>query len=235
MDVSTLPDCWRTALTADLQSAWFSELTTFVETERASHEVFPEPEDVFAALQLTPLKHVKVVILGQDPYHGVGQAHGLSFSVRHGVKLPPSLRNIYRELEEDLGVSTPQHGFLESWARQGVLLLNTVLTVRAHKANSHRKRGWEQFTDRIIKTVADSRHVVFMLWGNPAQKKSELIGQKHLIIQSAHPSPLSARRGFFGSRPFSRANTWLQSNGLGPINWELPAEAAGADGRLFPV
>lgn len=235
MDVSTLPDCWRTALAGDLQSDWFAELSAYVETERANHEVFPATEDVFCALRLTPLKQVKVVILGQDPYHDVGQAHGLSFSVRHGVKLPPSLRNIYRELEEDLGVTPPAHGFLESWARQGVLLLNTVLTVRAHEANSHRRRGWERLTDRIIRTVADNRHVVFMLWGNPAQKKSELIGQEHLIIQSAHPSPLSARRGFFGSRPFSKANTWLQSNGLDPVNWELPAEVADNDGGLFPV
>ncbi len=235
MDVSSLPACWQTALAADLDSDWFAELSEFVSAERQRSEVFPEEADVFTALQLTPLDRVKVVILGQDPYHDTGQAHGLSFSVRPGVKIPPSLRNIYRELREDLGVATPEHGFLEAWAKQGVLMLNTVLTVRAHEANSHRRRGWERFTDSVISTVAERRSAVFILWGRPAQKKKPLITGNQLILESAHPSPLSARTGFFDSKPFSKANAWLKANGQQVVNWELPAEAGGNEGWLFPV
>jgi uracil-DNA glycosylase len=184
--------------------------------------VFPDPEDVFNALHLTPLANVRVVVLGQDPYHGPGQAHGLSFSVRHGVAVPPSLRNIYKELGTDLGIEHPGHGNLEAWARNGVLLLNSVLTVRAHEAGSHRKRGWETFTDRIIGLVSDKPEpVVFILWGNFARSKAALISDRHHVIESPHPSPLSASRGFFDTKPFSRANAALMAAGRDPVDWTL--------------
>ncbi len=222
MRTETLPPCWQHALASEFGESYFADLRQFVLAERAGGQVFPPAADVFNAFQLTSLAEVKVLVLGQDPYHDVGQAHGLSFSVRQGVKPPPSLRNIFKELESDAGVSMPDHGCLESWARQGVLLLNTVLTVRAHAANSHRKRGWERFTDRVIDSVNAGPPVAFVLWGKPAQRKAERIDDRHLIIQSPHPSPLSARRGFFGSKPFSRINTFLTEQGSQPIDWSLP-------------
>jgi uracil-DNA glycosylase len=219
-----IPEGWRDALADELQKPYIPALEAFVEEERAHHTVFPPPEDVFAALEATPYDKVKVLILGQDPYHGEGQAHGLSFSVRPGVKPPPSLVNIYKELRDDLGVPIPKHGYLKHWAEQGILLLNTVLTVRANEAFSHRKQGWEKFTDAIIRKVSEkSEPVVFVLWGAPAQKKIELIDtSRHTVIQSAHPSPLSAKSGFFGSKPFSKVNDALSAAGKSPIDWKLP-------------
>lgn len=224
MNIDQIPDCWRSGLSTQLESASFSELQSFVTKERLEHDVFPVPADVFQAFQLTPLEQVRVLILGQDPYHDDGQAHGLSFSVKHGVRIPPSLRNIYKELETDLAIEPATHGCLESWARQGVLLLNTVLTVQAHKANSHRKRGWEQFTDGVVECVNRQPKVVFVLWGKPAQKKRPFIDDRHLVIEAPHPSPLSAHRGFFGSRPFSKINDFLTANNSKPIEWQLPTE-----------
>lgn len=224
--IPELPDSWAPLLQDELNRAYFVELRRFVETERRIHEVFPPVEDTFTALRLTPPDTVRVVILGQDPYHGQGQAHGLSFSVRRGTALPPSLRNIYRELRDDLGVDVPATGDLTAWARQGVLLLNTGLTVRANAANSHAGVGWEQFTDRVLRTVALRRPgAVFMLWGNAARAKRHLLEQSSHVIESAHPSPLSAYRGFFGSRPFSRCNEALIGSNLEPIDWapEQPA------------
>jgi len=221
MNLNGLPECWRETLKNDLASPDFQALQQFVARERHASSVFPPADDVFNALAMTPLSCVRVLILGQDPYHDDGQAHGLSFSVRAGVKIPPSLRNIYKELESDLQVPAATHGCLEAWARQGVLLLNTVLTVRAHEANSHRKRGWEEFTTRVIECVNELPSVAFVLWGKPAQKKASLIHERHLLIQSPHPSPLSARRGFFGSRPFSQINDFLKSNGQVPIDWRV--------------
>ena len=191
--------------------------------EYRTHRVFPPSDDIFRAFELTPLKDVKVVILGQDPYHGEGQAHGLCFSVRPRVDIPPSLVNIYKELHDDLGCSIPNNGYLVKWAKQGVLLLNTVLTVRAHEAFSHRNIGWEEFTDAAIRAVdRQDRPIVFILWGRPAQaKKAMLHNPKHLILESPHPSPLSASRGFFGSRPFSKTNAFLTENGLEPIDWQI--------------
>ena len=225
MTTDDLPPCWKSALKDEFASSYFQELSEFVAAERSQYEVFPPEEDVFNAFRLTPLSKVRVVILGQDPYHDVGQAHGLCFSVQPGVKLPPSLRNIYKELESDLGHEPASHGCLTSWAEQGVLLLNTVLTVRAHEANSHQKKGWETFTDSVLKIVNEQPSVVFVLWGKPAQKKRSLIDDRHLVIESAHPSPLSARRGFFGSRPFSLINERLQASGQPAITWELPKTA----------
>ena len=194
----------------------------FVAHERSTHPVYPPHDEVFAALHLTPYADTRVVILGQDPYHGPGQAHGLCFSVRHGVRVPPSLANIYRELRDDLGIDPPNHGNLERWARSGVLLLNTTLTVRGGAAASHQGRGWERFTDRVIETVAAKpSRVVFMLWGAAARRKRSMIdAERHTIIESAHPSPLSAHNGFFGSRPFSRANAALADAGLEPVDWQ---------------
>jgi len=204
-------------------------LGAFLEGERAAGaRMFPEDADRFRALELTPLDQVRVVILGQDPYHGEGQAHGLSFSVREGVRTPPSLVNIYKELEADLGIPRARHGMLDHWAAQGVLLLNAVLSVRMGEAASHQKRGWERFTDAVIAAVnAQDKPVVFLLWGAYAQKKAAFVddvkaGGRHLVIQSAHPSPLAARTGFFGSRPFSRANDFLETRGRAPIDWALP-------------
>lgn len=221
MSVDPLPGLWHSRLADELSSPGFQELLRFVAEERQRNLVFPPEADVFNALRMTPLEQVKVLILGQDPYHDDGQAHGLSFSVKRGVKLPPSLRNIYKELHSDLGIEPAGHGCLESWARQGVLLLNTVLTVRAHEANSHRRKGWEQFTNRVIECVNERPQAAFVLWGNPAQEKASLINSRHLVIQSAHPSPLSARRGFFGSRPFSRINEFLIQNGQAAIEWRI--------------
>ena len=213
-------------MASEFQQPYFESLTSFVEGERKHHDVFPSPDNVFCAFRQTPLNQVRVLILGQDPYHGDGQAHGLSFSVRPGVRIPPSLRNIFQELQSDLDLPAPADGCLDAWANQGVLLLNTVLTVRAHEANSHRRRGWETFTDSVIKAVNDQPAVVFVLWGRPAQQKASLIDDRHLIVQSPHPSPLSARRGFFGSRPFSQINAFLAERQLGEIHWDLRASAA---------
>lgn len=218
---------WAAVLAGELRAPYFAKLEEFIAGERSKHEVFPPDDEVFAAFDHTAFERVRVLLLGQDPYHDDGQAHGLCFSVRRGVPLPPSLRNVYKELGSDLGVSTPEHGCLTGWAERGVLLLNTVLTVRAHEPNSHRKRGWEKFTDRVIELLAAREDpLVFMLWGKPAQQKIPLIekhGGRHEIILSAHPSPLSAKSGFFGSKPFSRANAALERWGKPPIDWTLPS------------
>ncbi len=218
---------WNPVLRAEFSKQYWKDLQAFVHQERTEHEVFPPHDEVFAALHLTPLAEVKVLILGQDPYHGPGQAHGLCFSVRPPVPPPPSLQNIFIELEQDLGVSPPGHGSLHHWAGQGVLLLNATLTVRARQAGSHQKRGWETFTDEVIRTVgAKEDLVVFILWGSYARQKKKLIDTaRHHVIESPHPSPLSAHRGFFGSRPFSRANEALAAAGRAPVDWSLPAEA----------
>lgn len=216
-----LPDSWLESLRSELEKDYVSSLREYVESERREHIVFPPSDEVFTAFRLTPLDRVRVVIIGQDPYHDVGQAQGLCFSVRRGLKLPPSLVNIFKELRDDLGCEIPANGELHGWAEQGVLLTNTVLTVRAHEAHSHRKQGWELFTDRVIEVInAERDFVVFVLWGKPAQQKMQLIDHgKHAIVQSAHPSPLSARRGFIGSRPFSKVNHELVSRGFEPIDW----------------
>ncbi len=215
---------WNPLLRSEFDEPYWAELQQFVADERRRGPVFPPADDVFAALHLTPYADVKVVILGQDPYHGAGQAHGLCFSVRRGVPIPPSLRNVYQELRDDLGVTTPSHGNLEHWARQGVLLLNTTLTVRSGQAASHQGKGWERFTDRVISTVNDKHErVVFLLWGAASRKKKALVDvTRHTVIESAHPSPLSAHNGFFGSRPFSRTNDALREAGRDPIDWQLP-------------
>lgn len=214
---------WNPHLRDQFDAPYWHELQTYVRGERAQHEVYPPHDEVFAALHLTSYADIKVVILGQDPYHGPGQAHGLCFSVRPGVPVPPSLTNIYTEMEADLGCARPAHGNLESWARQGVLLLNTTLTVRAHEAASHQRRGWERFTDQVLAVVnAKPERVVFILWGAAARKKAAAIDtSRHVVIESPHPSPLSAHRGFFGTRPFSRANAALTEAGRTPIDWCL--------------
>lgn len=191
--------------------------------EYSTNTVYPPADDIFNALHLTALKDVKVLVLGQDPYHGANQAHGLSFSVLPGQRIPPSLRNIYQELHDDLGCGIPNNGYLEKWAKQGVLMLNTVLTVRAHKANSHQGKGWEHFTDAIIEAVnAQDRPIVYLLWGRPAQKKSSMLNNpRHLVLKAPHPSPYSADTGFFGCRHFSQANEFLQSHGIAPIDWQI--------------
>jgi uracil-DNA glycosylase len=215
---------WNPVLRGEFAEPYWAELQAFVADERQRHEVFPPHDEVFAALHRTPWSTVKAVILGQDPYHGAGQAHGLCFSVRPGVALPPSLRNIYAELKTDLGIEPPNHGCLDAWADEGVLLLNTTLTVRARQAASHQKHGWETFTDQVIRAVdAKDERVVFILWGASARKKKALIDpRKHTVIESAHPSPLSAHNGFFGSRPFSRTNDALTAAGRDPIDWTIP-------------
>lgn len=215
---------WQEILESEFDKPYYRELHQFLKQEYTTQNIHPDMYHIFEALELTPFEKVKVVILGQDPYHGVNQAHGLSFSVQPGVKIPPSLRNIYKELETDLGIAPVNHGYLSSWAEQGVLLLNTVLTVREGVAYSHRGKGWEQLTDAIIEKLnAREQPIVFILWGKPAQQKIKMIDtNKHIIIQSPHPSPLSAHRGFFGSRPFSRTNDALKELGVTPINWQLP-------------
>lgn len=224
-EVDSLPESWS-VLQPEIEAEYFRELSSFVESERSQHEVYPARDKVFAAFDATTYEDVRVLILGQDPYHGAGQAHGLCFSVQRDVKIPPSLRNIYKELANDIGCEVPQHGNLTTWAKQGILLLNTVLTVRANEANSHRKRGWEQFTDSVIRAINEKPEaVVFVLWGAPAQKKKKLIdAERHVVIESAHPSPLSAHRGFLGSRPFSRINEALKESGRGEIDWSIPAD-----------
>jgi uracil-DNA glycosylase len=215
---------WNPVLKAELAKPYFAELRAFVDEERRQHAVYPPAEEVFAALHLTPYEDVKVLILGQDPYHGPGQAHGLCFSVRPGVEVPPSLANIHAEMESDLGLPRPDHGCLDAWARQGVLLLNATLTVRARQAASHQKHGWETFTDAVIQAVdAKPEPVVFLLWGSSARRKKALVDTtRHTVIESPHPSPLSAHRGFFGSQPFSRANAALEAAGREPVDWRIP-------------
>ena len=217
-----IPETWREVLRNETTQAYFAQLGEFVSRERNEFNVFPSEAHVFAALQLTAPHDVRVVIVGQDPYHGAGQAHGLSFSVQHGTRIPPSLRNIYAELHTDLDISTPTHGNLEAWAKQGVLLLNTSLTVREGEAGSHAGHGWETFTDAIISYLgSQEQHTVFVLWGAHAVKKTSLIRQQHTVINSAHPSPLSAHRGFFGSRPFSQVNRALSDHHQLAINWAI--------------
>jgi len=215
---------WNSLLRREFDRPYWAELQDFVRHERERHVVFPPHDEVFAALHLTSFAATRVVILGQDPYHGSGQAHGLCFSVRRGVPVPPSLRNMHKELQQDLGCPIPSHGNLEHWARQGVLLLNTTLTVREGEAASHQGRGWETFTDEVISAVdAKSSRVVFLLWGAASRKKKSLIDtDRHTVIESAHPSPLSAHNGFFGSRPFSRAIQALRESGQEPIDWAIP-------------
>ncbi len=214
---------WTQPLAAEFRKPYYKELYKKVLEEYHTRRVYPAADDIFNAFHLTPLAEVKVVILGQDPYHNDGQAHGLCFSVKPDVEIPPSLENIYQELHDDLGCRIPDNGYLVKWAEQGVLLLNTVLTVRAHQANSHRGIGWEQFTDAVIRAVDEQdRPIVFLLWGRPAQaKKSMLTNPNHLILEAPHPSPLSAYRGFFGCRHFSQANEFLESHGVEPIDWQI--------------
>ncbi len=222
--IDLIEDSWRSALAKETQQPYFAALQNFVAEERKLLTVFPPETEVFAALTLTPIEQVRVLILGQDPYHDDHQAHGLCFSVQAGVAIPPSLSNIFKELQSDMGYEIPNNGNLTPWAKQGVLLLNTALTVRAHQANSHKDRGWEIFTDAVIEAVnAKADPVVFVLWGANARKKIKLIDQnRHSVIESAHPSPLSAYRGFFGSHPFSRINTALRAAGQAEINWQIP-------------
>jgi uracil-DNA glycosylase len=223
--VVNLIDSWRTPLQPQFDSSYMVDLKAFLLAEKnAGKAIYPKGSEWFAALDATPLDNVRVVILGQDPYHGEGQAHGLCFSVQHGVRPPPSLINIYKEMRSDLGLDPPNHGNLKAWAEQGVLLLNSVLTVEAGKAASHQGKGWERFTDAVIQQVNDQPHpVVFILWGSYAQKKAAFVDHsKHLVLKSVHPSPLSAHNGFFGSKPFSQANAFLRSKGRGEIDWHLP-------------
>ena len=222
-----LHESWLKPLQAEFDAPYMLALRQFLNAERESGKpIYPKGNEWFAALDSTPLEQVRVVILGQDPYHGEGQAHGLCFSVRKGVRPPPSLINIYKEMQSDLGVASPRHGNLQSWAEQGVLLLNSVLTVEAGRAASHQNKGWEQFTDAIIRLLnQQSRPLVFILWGAYAQRKAAFVDRsRHLVITSAHPSPLSAHNGFFGSKPFSRANAFLRERGEPEINWQLPAD-----------
>lgn len=214
---------WLPALHDEFQKDYYKQLFSFVKQEYSTQVIYPPADDIFNALHLTPLENVKVLILGQDPYFNERQAHGLCFSVQPGVDIPPSLKNIYAELESDLGCKIPNHGYLTKWAEQGVLLLNTVLTVRAHQPNSHQGKGWEQFTDAIIQQVNEQdRPIVYMLWGKPAQSKMKMLNNpKHLILTAPHPSPLSAYRGFFGCKHFSQANDFLQKNGIEPIDWQI--------------
>jgi uracil-DNA glycosylase len=211
---------WKKALTEEFTKPYFQTLTEFVKKEYLSAKIYPSPKFLFHAFELCPFDKVSVVILGQDPYHGVGQAHGLSFSVPHGVAIPPSLRNIYKEIATDVGGTIPSHGNLEHWAREGVLLLNATLTVRAGSPGSHQHNGWETFTDAVIQTISDQKeHVVFILWGRYAREKKKLIDlSKHLILESAHPSPFSATQ-FFGSKPFSKTNQYLKKHGKSEIRW----------------
>lgn len=215
---------WLDSIGGEFKKPYYRELYNFVKQEYSTRVIYPPADDIFNALHLTPLSEVEVLILGQDPYHNEHQAHGLCFSVLPDQKeIPPSLQNIYKELHDDLGCYVPNNGFLEKWAKQGVLMLNTVLTVRAHQANSHQGKGWEQFTDAIIQAVnAQDRPIVYLLWGSPAQRKIPMLtNPKHLILKAPHPSPLSAYRGFFGCRHFSQANAFLQEHGISPIDWQI--------------
>lgn len=218
-----LHNSWQELLAPEFEKAYYRKLHDFLKQEYQTQTIHPDMFHIFEALELTPYENVKVVILGQDPYHGEHQAHGLSFSVQKGVRIPPSLQNIYKELESDLGIKPVNHGDLTSWAKQGVLLLNTVLTVRNGAANSHRGQGWEQFTDKIIELLNErTAPVIFILWGKPAQTKAKMINtHRHIVLTAPHPSPLSAYRGFFGSKPFSKTNELLLALGEQPINWQL--------------
>ncbi|MBP5298591.1 MAG: uracil-DNA glycosylase [Lachnospiraceae bacterium] len=221
--MSAIDNDWLPVLDKEFKKPYYRELYNFVKNEYNTKVIYPPADELFSAFHFTPLSKVKVVILGQDPYHEPGEAHGLCFSVKPGIKIPPSLVNIYKELHDDLGCRIPNNGYLEKWARQGVLLLNTVLTVRAHQAFSHKEKGWETFTDAVIEQLnLIDRPIVFILWGSPAQKKCSMLNNpKHLILKSVHPSPLSAYRGFFGSKPFSKTNDFLVKNGLDPIDWQI--------------
>ncbi|MBO5159581.1 MAG: uracil-DNA glycosylase [Lachnospiraceae bacterium] len=214
---------WLTPLSPEFKKPYYAKLYKTIREEYSTRQIFPPADEIFTAFELTPLSEVKVVIIGQDPYHGDGQAHGLCFSVKPDIETPPSLVNIYKELSTDLGCYIPNNGYLTKWAKQGVLLLNTVLTVRAHQANSHRGIGWEEFTDAAIRILNEQdRPIVYLLWGKPAQmKKSMLNNPKHLILEAPHPSPLSAYRGFFGCQHFSKTNEFLKENGLAPIDWQI--------------
>lgn len=218
-----LQNDWAEAIGGEFKKPYYASLYRFIKEEYSTKVIYPPADDIFNAMHLTPLSQVKVLILGQDPYHNQGQAHGLCFSVRPEVDIPPSLENIYKELREDLGCEIPNNGYLVKWAQQGVLMLNTVLTVRAHQAFSHQGKGWEQFTDAIIRKVnAQKRPIVYMLWGKPAQSKIPMLNNpEHLILKAPHPSPLSAYRGFFGCKHFSQANEFLASNGIDPIDWQI--------------
>lgn len=221
--MAAISNDWLRPLSSEFKKPYYRKLYERIIEEYQNYQVFPQSDDIFNAFNLTPLSKVKVVIFGQDPYHGDGQAHGLCFSVKPDVQIPPSLVNIYKELQDDLGCYIPDNGYLVKWAEQGVLLLNTVLTVRAHQAFSHRGIGWEEFTDAAIRILNEQdRPIVFILWGKPAQmKKAMLNNPHHLILEAPHPSPLSAYRGFFGSRPFSKANDFLIRNGESPIDWQI--------------
>ena len=221
--MAAISNDWAPALREEYKKPYYKDLFLKVNEEYSKYQIFPPADDIFNAFHLTPLKDVKVVILGQDPYHNIGQAHGLSFSVKPGIEAPPSLVNIYNELKEDLGCYIPNHGYLVKWAQQGVLLLNTVLTVRAHQANSHRGIGWEDFTNAVIRILNEQdRPIVFLLWGRPAQNKMSMLNNpNHLILTAPHPSPLSAYRGFFGCKHFSRTNEFLSQHGIAPIDWQI--------------
>lgn len=218
-----IENSWLTALSEEFKSPYFFELKNFLVEEKNKFQIYPPGSEIFAAFNFTPFDKVRVVILGQDPYHGPGQANGLCFSVKTGIRKPPSLQNIFKELISDMGYGIPENGNLEKWGKQGVLLLNATLTVRASQAGSHQNKGWEQFTDKAIQKLSENKDkLVFILWGKFAQAKEQLIDlQKHHVIKSAHPSPFSAHNGFFGSKPFSRTNEYLQNNGLGEIDWQL--------------
>jgi uracil-DNA glycosylase len=221
--MSAINNDWLEAIGKEFHQPYYTELYQFVKEEYSKAVIYPNSEDIFNAFHFTPLGNVKVVILGQDPYHNDGQAHGLCFSVKPQVEVPPSLVNIYKELQEDLGCYIPNNGYLEKWARQGVLMLNTVLTVRAHQANSHQGMGWERFTDAVIQAVnAQDRPIVFLLWGRPAQQKRSMLNNPlHLVLEAPHPSPLSAYRGFFGSKHFSKTNYFLSKHAIEPIDWQI--------------
>lgn len=221
--MAAISNDWLEPLSPEFKKPYYAKLYKTILSEYNSRQIFPASDDIFNAFSFTPLSKVKAVILGQDPYHNDGQAHGLCFSVKPDVEIPPSLVNIYKELHDDLGCTIPNNGYLKKWADQGVLMLNTVLTVRAHQANSHRGIGWEEFTDAAIRILNEQdRPIVFILWGRPAQmKKSMLTNPNHLILEAPHPSPLSAYRGFFGSRPFSQTNTFLKQHGIEPIDWQI--------------
>lgn len=223
--ISHLPDSWRAVLGDELEKPYLKSCAAFLEAERAANEVFPPAHEVFTAFALAPYERVNVVLLGQDPYHDNGQAHGLCFSVKPGIKPPPSLANMYKELATDLGIAPVPHGYLTPWAEQGMLMLNAVLTVRAHEPNSHKDQGWEKFTDAVIKKVNEkSDRVIFVLWGGYAKKKAKLIDRaRHVVLEGTHPSPLSANTGFFGSKPFSEINRLLREGGKPEIDWQLPA------------
>lgn len=220
MDVK-IEQSWKSRLQAEFEANYFKDLTLFVKSEYKQHKIFPPPKQIFSAFDQSPFEKTRVVILGQDPYHGDGQAHGLCFSVQEGTRMPPSLQNIFKEIQDDLGIAPPTHGCLDRWARQGVLLLNATLTVRAHQAGSHQNKGWEQFTDAVIRKLSEEKqNLVFLLWGAYAQRKGEFIDRsKHHVLASAHPSPFAAHRGFFGNKHFSKTNDYLRENGLESIEW----------------